>query len=108
MTPDFPEALNNLGAALAGQNKLEAAIVNYRRAIELNPNFADAYNNLGSALQAQGEDSAAVHNFRQAIDYNPNFTDAYINLGTILARAAATRSSHQLLPKGFVHRPKSS
>ena len=37
-----------IGIALKGQNKLDEAIVAYRKAIEINPNHASAYYNIGT------------------------------------------------------------
>ncbi|MEM6503611.1 MAG: tetratricopeptide repeat protein, partial [Cyanobacteria bacterium P01_C01_bin.89] len=65
-----------LGYTLACQNKLDAAIASYDRAIELNPNDAIAYNNRGLALSDQGELEAAIASYDRAIELNPNYAIA--------------------------------
>ena len=65
--PTEPRYYSNLGSALRGQGKLDAAAANCRKALSMNPNFADAHYNLGCVFQSQGELDKAVANFRQAI-----------------------------------------
>jgi tetratricopeptide (TPR) repeat protein len=48
--PTNPILFYNLGIINANQNKLEEAIVNYEKAIELKPDYRDAYLNLGIIL----------------------------------------------------------
>ena len=42
-TPDFPEALNNLGFSLRLTGRYEEALQHYNRAIELKPDFMEAH-----------------------------------------------------------------
>ena len=46
LKPDYPEALNNLGAALTGQGQLDEAIAAFRRALQVNPEHTAAHSNL--------------------------------------------------------------
>src|SRR5262249_1839464 len=59
------EAHWNLGKALGGQGKWEAAVAAYREAIRLRPDLAEAHNNLGATLydDRNGEEAAddALH-----------------------------------------------
>jgi len=50
LDPDYAEAHNNLGIALARKGKLEAAGVHFKETLRLNPNFAGARNNLNKIL----------------------------------------------------------
>jgi Flp pilus assembly protein TadD len=50
--PDDAELYNNLGAAWAQLGELDEAILQFRRALELQPNFADAQRNLNQAVRA--------------------------------------------------------
>src|SRR6516225_12115791 len=47
---DNAEAHNNLGIALAKKGDLDAAIVEYRKALQLKPDDAAAHYNLGIAM----------------------------------------------------------
>jgi protein O-GlcNAc transferase len=80
--PKHLDALNNLGAALAGLGKLAEAEVSYRKAIAANPDFVAAHSNLGSALQAQGKLDAAIASFTEATRRKPDYADAHFNLGS--------------------------
>jgi tetratricopeptide (TPR) repeat protein len=71
----------NLGAVLHDQKKLDEAIAEYRKAIELDPKFAITHNNLGKALAAQGKFDEALAEHRKAIELDSKYADAYVNLG---------------------------
>ena len=49
--PDFAEAHNNFGTALAQTGKIEEAIAQYEQALRIKPDFAEARNAL-ARLQA--------------------------------------------------------
>ena len=42
INPNYSEALNNLGLALAAKGRFDEAIENYRKAIQINPNYSDS------------------------------------------------------------------
>ena len=65
LKPDFAEAHNNLGLALAAQGKMDQAVAQYTEALRLNPNYADPYNNLGNALAKQGKLDGAIPGSRK-------------------------------------------
>ncbi|OYE00044.1 hypothetical protein CDG79_37360 [Nostoc sp. 'Peltigera membranacea cyanobiont' 232] len=69
----------------SGQNKLDAAIAAYQKAIKLDPSDAIAYYNLGNVLIDQKKLDGAVAAYQKAIEIDPNFTTAYNNLGSILS-----------------------
>ena len=53
--PDYAEAHNNLGIALAQTGKIEEAIAHYEQALRIKPDYAEAHNNLGIALAQTGK-----------------------------------------------------
>ncbi len=84
--PSEALAHNSYGVALAATGRVEEAIAQYKRAIELNPRFPDAHNNFGSTLVAiRRYDEAAVH-FRKALEIDPKHAGAHSNLGALLAQ----------------------
>ena len=84
--PNYPDAHNNLGVALAEQGDLEAAIASYNTALQLKSNYPDAHNNLGVALAKQGDLDPAIASYHTSLQLNPNYPDAYYNLGVALAK----------------------
>ena len=80
LKPDYSEAHNNLGTALAYQEQLDDAIACYQTAIDLDPDFAEAHANLGNALAEQGQRGDAVGCYRMAIDLKPDFPEAHYSL----------------------------
>ena len=78
-------AHNNLGNALVKDGKLDDAIEQYHKAIEINPAYDMAYYNLGNALVVKGDMEEAITQYRRALEINPFYEDAHYNLGNALA-----------------------
>lgn len=60
------------------QGRLEEAITNFTKAIELNPSFASAYNNRGLVYATQGQHNQAIADFTQAITLDPDHTGTFV------------------------------
>ena len=69
-----------LGNSLRDSGKLDDAVKNYKRAIELNPNHSIAHNDLGVLLIHLGKKNEAINNFQKTINISPKNTKAYLNL----------------------------
>lgn len=82
---DSVYAHNNLGTALAEQNRLDEAIVEFREVLRIDPLDADGHHNLGNALARQGRLEQAVAQFREALRIRPDHAKAHYDLGTALA-----------------------
>jgi protein O-mannosyl-transferase len=81
-----PEAINNLGIALAATGDFPGAIRYYERAIAMQRANYEAQNNWGAALSALGQHEAAIPHFRAALEIRPDFADAHVNWGNALLR----------------------
>ena len=79
-------AHNNLGMALAEQNRLDEAIVEFREVLRINPQDADGHHNLGNALARQGRLGEAVEQFQEALRIHPGHAKAHYDLGNALTR----------------------
>ena len=64
--PDYAEAHNNLGMALAGQGKIAEAVVQWREAVRLQPNQIAFVNHLAWVLATCPE--ASVRNGAEAVE----------------------------------------
>jgi len=76
---------NLFGAILAGQKKLDEAVIYYEKSIKISPNYAEAYNNLAGILAEQKKYDKAIKYFKKAIQIKPNLAEAYYNLGNALS-----------------------
>lgn len=85
-TTDNSRAHNNLGFALAAQEKLAEASEQFRSALRIRPDLANARNNLGVVLAAQGKFAEAIDQYRLALAINPDFAKARSNLNIARAR----------------------
>ena len=76
----------NLGNVLYGKGQLDAAIAEYRKAIELKPDFMMAHNNLGAAMMKLGRLDEAIAACTEAIRVQSDYKQAYNNLGLALKK----------------------
>jgi type IV pilus assembly protein PilF len=73
-----------LGAAYYQQGKLEIALDEFNRAVEIDPNFGQAYNGLGLVYSALGEDAKADASFKKSIQVQPSSSESHNNYGSFL------------------------
>jgi tetratricopeptide (TPR) repeat protein len=85
LRPDFADAHNNLGVALAAQGRIDDAVAHYERALVLKPDCADAHGNLGAVLAAKGRIADAVIHCERALLLNPGHVGIHYNLAVALA-----------------------
>lgn len=74
---------NNLGATLLQQGKLDEAIAQLRKAVELDPKYAGAHLNLAYAYDRQGQAEEAIAQYRKVIELTPENVYAHNNLGVL-------------------------
>jgi protein O-GlcNAc transferase len=84
ISPDYIEAHNNMGLALAEQGKLEEAVEAYNKVLSIKPDYAEAFYNMGNALQEQGKLEEAVDAYNKALPLKPAYTKAHYNMGIVL------------------------
>jgi tetratricopeptide (TPR) repeat protein len=81
-------AYNNLGFYLAGRGRAEEALVNYRKALDINPAYDDALNNIGYVLAGQKKPAEAIPYYEAALRIRPNHVEVHNNLGNALSETA--------------------
>ena len=69
-------ALNNRGLELRGQQHLNEAEAQFRKALTYEPNYWQAHYNLGLVKSQQGFYSMAIAQFRETLRLNPGFGEA--------------------------------
>ena len=83
--PECCMAHDNFGVVLAKRGQIDAAIVHFRKALEISPEDTRAHANLGNVLASQQHFNEAIAEYQRALDISPNFVEARFNLGNVLA-----------------------
>jgi tetratricopeptide (TPR) repeat protein len=91
LKPNYPEALNNLGAVYYGLKKYHDAERAYKKAIKLSPKSAMFYSNLGTAYLAEGKYKKGAQCYRTALALDPNVFES-----DPTARIAETGPTHEI------------
>lgn len=73
----------NMGNKYLNERKLELAIAEYLKAIELAPNNPDVYNFLGLAYLFNGQYQEAIASLEKVLQLDPTYSDAHNNLGMV-------------------------
>ena len=84
--PDDPFIVNIYGVVLVAQKKNEQALIEFKKAINLNKSFSDGYYNIGTTLIKIFKYSEALYYFHKCIEINKNYYDAYFNLADCYKR----------------------
>ena len=81
---DDPVTHFNMGLLLALTNRLDGAVGEYEKALELDPMHSDARTNLAAALARQGKLDRAAHELTVLLEHDPENAGARTNLGLVL------------------------
>ena len=84
LKPDLVEGQYNLGTALQEVGRLDEAVAQYQKTIELAPRHARAYCSLGNALRQLGRLEEAERSYAEAIRLEPGLALAHSGLGRLL------------------------
>jgi serine/threonine-protein kinase len=85
LRPHSVDARGFLGGALKEKGQLDAAIVEFRKALQLNKDHAGTHNNLGAALAEKGQVDEAIAELREAIKLEKDVFEYHFNLGNALS-----------------------
>ena len=85
LNPQYSEAYDNLGEALAGKGAVKEAIAQFEKAVRLAPGYATARANLGMVLARTGQTDKAVFHLKKVVEDKPDAAEARRNLGHALA-----------------------
>jgi protein O-GlcNAc transferase len=94
--PQFTEAINNLGVALARMNRVEEAVEQFRRAAAQRPGWAEPYISMGNLFVNLDRLDAAADAFRQAVRSEPRRVESHELLGGVLARLGRLEEARPL------------
>jgi tetratricopeptide (TPR) repeat protein len=71
----------DIGVALYQKGRLDQAIAEFNKAIELNPRDAEAYNYRGSAYLKKGQIDRAISDYDQVLRLKPRYAEVYTDRG---------------------------
>jgi tetratricopeptide (TPR) repeat protein len=82
--PKNPKIRYNLANEYRARGDMDAAIRNYRTALETDPESVATHINLGNALRSKGDLDAAIEAYQSALEREPRNANAHNSLGTVL------------------------
>lgn len=110
--PKDPEPRYALGRVFYHQVKLEQAIEQFQKVLELDPSHYRAYDNLGLALEARGEIGRALKSYEKALALvhkdHREYDSVYANLADLLYRQGDFERSFQCAAEAASRNPASS
>lgn len=83
LKPDNKLVFVSKGAAYLKLNRLEEALQDINRAIEIDDNYAKAYHLRGLVHEKNGHDADALDDFTRAIELDPEYGAAYNSRATL-------------------------
>jgi tetratricopeptide (TPR) repeat protein len=84
--PNCWAGYNDLGIALLQKGRVDEAMVQCQKALEIKPTYAPAYGNLGIIFLYQGHLDKAVAEYPKALEIDPHYAEAHYNLGNVLSQ----------------------
>ncbi len=106
LTPDNPNALNNLGLRYQKEGDHEKAIEQFEKALEIQPNYAAALNNLGISYGSLNRLAEAERSFKRAVEINPKDIFAMNNLAVICMRTRRLDEARDYAEKALEIEPQ--
>lgn len=73
--------LNNLGSVYTDVGDTEAALLAFKRAVEINPSLSESRANLGNTYLQRGMTDEAIQQYQMALRINPNNAPIHRSLG---------------------------
>lgn len=89
--PNDERAHFNLGGYYFGQQELDQAVAEYRKATELAPTYSPAYNILGYTYRQQGDYTNAEQAFKKYIELIPGDPNPYDSYAELLLKMGEIR-----------------
>ncbi|UCH83587.1 MAG: alkaline phosphatase family protein [Candidatus Latescibacterota bacterium] len=83
ITPDNPDAHNNLGQRYQEKGEYQKAIVEFKKALAINPDFPSALNNIGVCYGRLKQYELAEQSFKRALALKENDVYAMNNLAIL-------------------------
>lgn len=99
--PEDAIAAANLGTTFQQEGRMEEAIAQYQKALEIDPDQADVHSNLGVVFLEMGRVDDSIAHLQKALQITPNYADAHYNLGNSLLRVGRVEEALAHYKKTF-------
>jgi tetratricopeptide (TPR) repeat protein len=103
--PDYHEAWNNRGVALADLGRIEEAIASYNQALKFKPDFHEAWYGRGIALGKLGKMNEAIASYDKALKIKPDFHEIWFNRGIALGKLGKMKEAITSYEKALKIKP---
>ena len=104
--PRAGTAHGNLGQYLAKQGDVQAAMLAYGKAIEVDPKSGAYHNSRGKLQFDQGNSTAAIADYSAGITREPELAELYINRGAAYAKTGRYPEAERDLDQGLTLDPE--
>jgi tetratricopeptide (TPR) repeat protein len=98
--PRREDTVYSLARIYCQQSRIDDAIAQFRKVVELNPKSFKAYDNLGLCFQAKDEEELAIRHFLKALDLiqteQPVYAWPYVNLAALMLKRNEYRRAFDL------------
>jgi tetratricopeptide (TPR) repeat protein len=99
------EARMLMGTSKFQSNDFAGALVDLKRAVEINPRLPGVQSFYGVALLATGDAAGAMRAFREALNQDPNDFEANLNAGSLLKQDQQNQQALTYLERALKVRP---
>jgi tetratricopeptide (TPR) repeat protein len=96
------------GLELARQGNYEAAVAEFKGALEKDPDQAYIQANMADALSKMGRNEEALAAYEKAISLKPDDAAMYTNMGVLLGKMGKTKESEEVFKKAAAINPGSA
>jgi tetratricopeptide (TPR) repeat protein len=95
----------NYGSALLKSGRLDEAIAQYQKTLQMRPNGSVAHNNLGGAFGREGRLAEAILQFQESVRIDPDNANVRNNLGNALLHGGRVDEAIPVLQKALEIKP---
>jgi tetratricopeptide (TPR) repeat protein len=105
--PKYRGAHFNLGAAYAGQNRMEDALAEFRKEVEIAPTDTQAVQAAANMSMLLGHNEDEIQEWSRLLKLDPQNREAAVNLGQILSRLGKYAEAVEILEPAVQSAPDS-
>lgn len=102
---EYAHEIFDRACTLFQENKLEEAIINFKKVQHSAPSITQAYYNCGMAYLLLKNPACAIKEFEAAIAHNPAYTKAYVQTGLVHIQQNNTELAIQFFEKAIEKEP---